>query len=164
MKSNALLLLVASAAASVEREEPYLGSYQVHPECWVRANFWYIAAASCHSDFLNLFYQMWESQWTIGCLLGRKLIGWFPPPPPYYMCIRGRSPKPKPWIYSSLAGGDSYQHLKFSYLLFLYLDLWTGTFHFTPWKCIWNIWTLNERENTKCKALLTRYSRELTSQ
>ena len=71
--------------------------------------------------FFNLFYQMWESQWTIGCLLGRKLIGWFPPPPPYYMCLRGRSPKPKPWIYSSLAGGDSHQHLKFSYLLFLYL-------------------------------------------
>ena len=29
MKWNALLLLVASVAASVEREEPYLGSYQV---------------------------------------------------------------------------------------------------------------------------------------
>lgn len=41
--------------------------------------------------------------------------------------------------------------------------LWTGTFHFTPWKCIWNIWTLKEQENTKCNALLTGYSRELTS-
>ena len=33
MKWNTLLLLVASVAASVEREEPYLGSYQVQAEC-----------------------------------------------------------------------------------------------------------------------------------
>ena len=114
MKWNTLLLLVASAAASVEREEPYLGSYQVQAECWVL-----LLPVTILSNVM-----LWRDdqlQWTIGCLLGRKLIGWFPPPPPYNMCIRGRSPKPKPWIYSSLAGGDSHQHLKFSYLLFLYL-------------------------------------------
>jgi len=33
MKWNALLLLVSSVAASVEREEPYLGSYQVEDSC-----------------------------------------------------------------------------------------------------------------------------------
>ena len=58
MKWNALLLLVASVAASVEREEPYLGSYQVLSAECALIYCTYIAAASCHSDFFNLFYQM----------------------------------------------------------------------------------------------------------
>ena len=57
MKWNALLLLVASVAASVEREEPYLGSYQVlSAECALISSTLLLLPVTL--IFLNLFYQM----------------------------------------------------------------------------------------------------------
>ena len=164
MKWNALLLLVASAAASVEREEPYLGSYQVHPECWVCADFWYIAAASCHSDFfksiLSNVGQSMNNRMPI-----RNEINWLVSASTTILYVHKRKESKTQAMDLFFFSGRRFPSKFEIFISTLFVPpLWTGTFHFTPWKCIWNIWTLNERENTKCKALLTRYSRELTSQ